>query len=140
LTHRSLQVANGTYQVLPGIRDTYMGYDAVTVEGSNSILGSWTTIGNISHLGITGSNAEGPILYKFNDINNWCLMVDKTRVGTFLWYPRTCLIWARISTWLLGVQSGRQPQTAWQHHKHHGCRTQRHSGSSAAACISRRSR
>ena len=74
-----LEVANGTYQYYRASRDTYMGYDAVTVEGSNSIFGSWTAIGDIHNL--ISSWSEGPILYKFNDVNNWCLMVDKTAGG-----------------------------------------------------------
>ena len=56
-----------------------MGYDAVTVEGSNSIFGSWTAIGDIHNL--IRSWSEGPILYKFNDANEWCLMVDVTAGG-----------------------------------------------------------
>jgi hypothetical protein len=74
-----LEVANSTYQYYRASRDTYMGYDAVTVEGSNSIFGSWTAIGDIHNL--ISAWSEGPILYKFNDANQWCLMVDVTAGG-----------------------------------------------------------
>jgi hypothetical protein len=74
-----LKAANGTYQYYRASRDTYMGYDAVTIEGSNSIFGSWITIGDIHNL--ISVWTEGPILYKFNDVNQWCLMVDKTAGG-----------------------------------------------------------
>jgi hypothetical protein len=56
-----------------------MGYDAVTVEGSNSIFGSWTAIGDIHNF--ISAWSEGPILYKFNDADQWCLTVDVTAGG-----------------------------------------------------------
>lgn len=74
-----LEVPNGTYQYYRASRDTYMGYDAVTVEGSNSIFGSWIAIGDIHNL--ISAWSEGPILHKFNDANQWCLMVDVTAGG-----------------------------------------------------------
>ncbi len=74
-----LKAANSTYQYYRVSRDTYMGYDSVTVEGNNSIFGSWTEIGDIHNL--VSSWSEGPILYKFNDANQWCLMVDVTAGG-----------------------------------------------------------
>jgi hypothetical protein len=74
-----LKVANSTYQYYRVSRDTYNGYDSVTVEGNNSIFSSWTEIGDIH--GLVSSWSEGPILYKFNDANEWCLMVDVTAGG-----------------------------------------------------------
>ncbi|MCE5186096.1 MAG: AbfB domain-containing protein [Planctomycetaceae bacterium] len=57
------------------------GDGQITIEAGNSILGTWTTIGNLAHLGITGSSAEGPLWYKFNDVSQWCLMVDQYSSG-----------------------------------------------------------
>ncbi|WP_309112732.1 glycoside hydrolase family 43 protein [Saccharothrix sp.] len=48
----------------------------ITVEGSNSILGPWTTIGNLSHLGLTGREVEGPMWTRFNDRAEWALWLD----------------------------------------------------------------
>lgn len=58
------------------------GDGQITIEGANSILGDWTAIGNISHLGLTGRDAEGPILFKFNGVHKWGLLVDLYRRGT----------------------------------------------------------
>lgn len=72
-----IKVENSTYKYYRASGD-----GQITIEGSNSILGEWTKIGNISHLGLTGRDAEGPILYKFNDVNEWGLMVDLYTRGT----------------------------------------------------------
>ncbi|MDQ2585019.1 glycoside hydrolase family 43 protein [Saccharothrix yanglingensis] len=58
----------------------------ITVEGSNSVLGSWTTIGNLSHMGIsngaTGGNVvEGPMWMKFNGRSEWALWLDQYATG-----------------------------------------------------------
>ena len=71
-----LKVENSTYRYYRASGD-----GQITFEGSNSILGYWTDLGNISHLGLTGSDVEGPILYKFNGQNNWGLMVDQYATG-----------------------------------------------------------
>ena len=57
------------------------GDGQITFEGADSILGNWTDVGDISHLGLTGSDVEGPILYKFNNENKWCLLVDQYSTG-----------------------------------------------------------
>lgn len=67
---------DGKYKYIRASRD-----GQITFEGSNSILGTWTTIGNISHLGYTEAQVEGPILYKFNNENRWGLMVDQYASG-----------------------------------------------------------
>ncbi|GHH75354.1 glycoside hydrolase family 43 protein [Promicromonospora soli] len=46
------------------------------VEGSNSILGTWTTLGNLSSIGLTGNVVEGPVWMKFRDRNEWALYID----------------------------------------------------------------
>lgn len=67
---------DGKYKYIRASRD-----GQITHEGSNSILGTWTNIGNISHLGYTEAQVEGPILYKFNNENQWGLMVDQYAAG-----------------------------------------------------------
>ncbi|NUT98034.1 MAG: 1,4-beta-xylanase [Saccharothrix sp.] len=48
----------------------------ITVEGSNSILGSWTTVGDLSHLGLTAREVEGPMWMRFNGRDEWALWLD----------------------------------------------------------------
>ncbi|MFI1105182.1 glycoside hydrolase family 43 protein [Streptomyces melanogenes] len=47
-----------------------------TVEGSNSILGTWTDLGNLSSIGLTGNVVEGPVWMKFRDREEWALYID----------------------------------------------------------------
>jgi hypothetical protein len=58
------------------------GDGQITLEGSNSILGTWTALGNLSGLGITGQQAEGPMWLKFNNRNEWALYLDRYSAGT----------------------------------------------------------
>ncbi|MCX5420768.1 AbfB domain-containing protein [Streptomyces sp. NBC_00078] len=46
------------------------------VEGSNSILGTWTNLGNLSSIGVTGNVVEGPVWMKFRDRDEWALYID----------------------------------------------------------------
>ena len=57
------------------------GDGQITLEGSQSVLGSWSTIGDLSQVGLTGKMVEGPILFKFNDENKWGLWVDQYAAG-----------------------------------------------------------
>lgn len=57
------------------------GDGQITLEGSQSVLGSWTTIGDLSQVGLTGRMVEGPILFKFNGENKWGLWVDQYAAG-----------------------------------------------------------
>jgi hypothetical protein len=66
----------GGYRYIRASGDTQ-----ITIEGSNQILGAWTRLGDISHLGLTGSQAEGPILHQFNGRNEWGLWVDQYSSG-----------------------------------------------------------
>ena len=70
-----LQV-DGTYKYVRASGD-----GQITFEGSNSILGSWTRIGDISGLGYTGAQVEGPILFKFANVNQWGMYVDQYASG-----------------------------------------------------------
>lgn len=58
----------------------------ITIEASNSVLGSWTTIGNLAHMGISngtggGNVVEGPMWAQFNGRNEWALWLDQYATG-----------------------------------------------------------
>ncbi|WP_049559587.1 glycoside hydrolase family 43 protein [Nonomuraea sp. SBT364] len=58
----------------------------ITIEASNSILGSWTTLGNLSHMGISngtggGNVVEGPMWAQFNGRSEWALWLDQFATG-----------------------------------------------------------
>lgn len=55
--------------------------DQITIEGSDSIVGGWNSIGDLSHLGITGAQVEGPMWTKFNDRDEWALWLDQYATG-----------------------------------------------------------
>ncbi|MGW1672421.1 glycoside hydrolase family 43 protein [Streptomyces sp. NPDC002324] len=57
------------------------GDGQITLEGSNSILGTWTNLGNLSGIGLTGSMVEGPMWMKFNGTNKWALYLDQYATG-----------------------------------------------------------
>ncbi|WP_329596280.1 glycoside hydrolase family 43 protein [Streptomyces pseudovenezuelae] len=57
------------------------GDGQITLEGSNSILGTWTDLGNLSGIGLTGAQVEGPMWMKFNGTNRWALYLDQYASG-----------------------------------------------------------
>ncbi|MBE8476077.1 glycoside hydrolase family 43 protein [Streptomyces justiciae] len=57
------------------------GDGQITIEGSNSILGTWTSLGNLSGIGLTGSQVEGPMWMKFRDRDEWSLYLDQYSTG-----------------------------------------------------------
>ncbi|KOV73980.1 1,4-beta-xylanase [Streptomyces sp. NRRL WC-3618] len=57
------------------------GDGQITLEGSNSILGTWTNLGNLSGVGLTGAMVEGPMWMKFNGTNKWALYLDQYASG-----------------------------------------------------------
>ncbi|WP_207945416.1 glycoside hydrolase family 43 protein [Actinomadura sp. 7K534] len=57
------------------------GDGQLTIEASDSILGSWTRLGDLSHLGLTGGDVEGPMWAKFNDRDEWTLWLDQYATG-----------------------------------------------------------
>jgi hypothetical protein len=57
------------------------GDGQITIEGSDQILTGWTRLGDISRLGFTGAQVEGPILHQYNDRNEWGLWVDQYAAG-----------------------------------------------------------
>ncbi|MFF5362626.1 glycoside hydrolase family 43 protein [Streptomyces scabiei] len=57
------------------------GDGQITLEGGNSILGTWTDLGNLSGIGLTGAMVEGPMWMKFNGQNKWGLYLDQYAAG-----------------------------------------------------------
>lgn len=53
----------------------------ITLEGSDSLLGAWERIGDLSYLGYTAREVEGPILFQFNEEKKWGLLVDQYAAG-----------------------------------------------------------
>ncbi|WBB81678.1 glycoside hydrolase family 43 protein [Micromonospora sp. WMMD882] len=58
----------------------------IPIEASNSVLGTWTSLGNLSHLGISngtggGNVVEGPMWMQFNGRNEWALWLDQFATG-----------------------------------------------------------
>ncbi|MGX1560987.1 glycoside hydrolase family 43 protein [Streptomyces sp. NPDC055506] len=66
----------GTYRYVRASGD-----GQITLEGSDSILGTWTTIGNLSGIGLTGSQVEGPMWMRFRDRDEWALYLDQYAAG-----------------------------------------------------------
>lgn len=70
----------------PGARYRYVrasGDGQITLEGSQSILGDWTVLGDLRASGLTGKDVEGPILFRMPQENMWGMWVDQyaTRGG-----------------------------------------------------------
>ncbi|WP_299090228.1 family 43 glycosylhydrolase [uncultured Metabacillus sp.] len=60
----------------------YSGDGQITIEKSDQILGTWSKVGTIeSSTGLTGHDVEGPLIFKFNDREEWNLMVDQYATG-----------------------------------------------------------
>jgi sucrose-6-phosphate hydrolase SacC (GH32 family) len=62
------------------------GDGQITLEGSQSILGEWTVLGDLRAIGLTGKDVEGPILFRMPQAGmgaQWGLWVDQyaTRGG-----------------------------------------------------------
>ncbi|GAA2304348.1 hypothetical protein GCM10010234_54450 [Streptomyces hawaiiensis] len=57
------------------------GDGQITLEGSNSILGTWANLGNLSGIGLTGAQVEGPMWMKFRDRDEWALYLDQYSAG-----------------------------------------------------------
>ena len=49
----------------------------ITIEAGDTLTGAWERIGNLSHVGYSARNAEGPILLPFNQEKKWALLVDR---------------------------------------------------------------
>jgi hypothetical protein len=57
------------------------GDGQITIEGSNSILGTWTSLGNLSGIGLTGSQVEGPMIHQVNGSAKWTMWLDQYSSG-----------------------------------------------------------
>lgn len=57
------------------------GDGQITIEGADSLLGDWERIGDVSHLGYTGRQVEGPILFQFNGERKWGMLADQYKNG-----------------------------------------------------------
>jgi hypothetical protein len=69
-----IEVAGGAYRYYRASKATQ-----IVIEGSNSLTGSWTRLGDLA--GLTGSGVEGPMWAKFNDRNEWALWLDQYATG-----------------------------------------------------------
>ena len=49
----------------------------ITFEAVDSLHGTWERCGNLSYLGFTGKQVEGPILFKYNGQQKWGLLMDQ---------------------------------------------------------------
>ncbi|WP_171682917.1 family 43 glycosylhydrolase [Paenibacillus planticolens] len=58
------------------------GDGQITIEGSNQLLHSdWDVIGTLQSVGKTGSDVEGPEIYKFNDRDEFAIIADQFATG-----------------------------------------------------------
>ncbi len=53
----------------------------ITLEGADSLLGTWERVGDLAYLNYTGRQVEGPILFQFNQQQKWGLLVDQYATG-----------------------------------------------------------
>jgi sucrose-6-phosphate hydrolase SacC (GH32 family) len=64
----------------PGAKYRYVrasGDGQITLEGSQAILGTWTTLGDLRPIGLTGKDVEGPILFRMPQAGQWGMWVDQ---------------------------------------------------------------
>lgn len=66
----------GTHRYVRASRD-----DQITVEGSDSVLGPWTRLGDLAAIGLTGAQVEGPMWLRFNNRDEWTLYLDQYASG-----------------------------------------------------------
>ncbi len=57
------------------------GDGQITIEGADRLAGPWERIGDLSRIGYTGKQVEGPILFKFNGRQRWGLFADQYASG-----------------------------------------------------------
>lgn len=53
------------------------GDGQITLEGANALLGEWKRIGDLTAVGLTGKDVEGPILFRLTQTGEWGLWVDQ---------------------------------------------------------------
>lgn len=57
------------------------GDGQISFEESDQILGTWTKTRTLQEVGLTGSDVEGPEIFKFNDRDEWAILVDQYATG-----------------------------------------------------------
>jgi len=57
------------------------GDGQITIEGADRLAGPWERIGDLSRIGYTGKQVEGPILFAFNGQRKWGLFADQYASG-----------------------------------------------------------
>ncbi|MFT3990918.1 MAG: glycoside hydrolase family 43 protein [Luteolibacter sp.] len=67
-----IEVKGAKYRFYRASRDSQ-----ITLEGADTLLGKWERIGDISYLGYTAKQVEGPILFPFNEGKKWGMLVDQ---------------------------------------------------------------
>jgi hypothetical protein len=73
-----IEVKGQKHRFYRASRDTQL-----TIEGSDSLTGTWERIGDLARLGYTGRQVEGPAFFQFNDEQKWALLVDKPGKGGY---------------------------------------------------------
>lgn len=73
-----IEVKGQKHRYYRASRDTQL-----TIEGADSLTGTWERIGDLSGLGYTGRQVEGPAFFQFNGAQKWALLVDKPGKGGY---------------------------------------------------------
>jgi len=73
-----IEVKGQKHRYYRASRDTQL-----TLEGADSLTGTWERIGDLARLGYTGRQVEGPALFQFNHEQKWALLVDKPGKGGY---------------------------------------------------------
>ncbi|MDL4839188.1 family 43 glycosylhydrolase [Aquibacillus rhizosphaerae] len=64
-----------------GMYYRYSADGQITIEKTDTLLGDWTEVGAFTWDEIRGNAVEGPLIFKFNDRDEWNLMVDQYSTG-----------------------------------------------------------
>jgi len=73
-----IEVKGQKHRFYRASRDTQL-----TLEGADSLTGTWERIGDLARLGYTGRQVEGPAFFQFNHEQKWALLVDKPGKGGY---------------------------------------------------------
>jgi len=73
-----IEVKGQKHRFYRASRDTQL-----TIEGADSLTGTWERIGDLARLGYTGHQVEGPAFFQFNQEQKWALLVDQPGRGGY---------------------------------------------------------
>ena len=73
-----IEVKGQKHRFYRASRDTQL-----TIEGADSLTGTWERIGDLARLGYTGHQVEGPAFFQFNNEQKWALLADKPGRGGY---------------------------------------------------------